>query len=180
MAQNAVDIDSHLVENRRVVLENAMLDQWNEIGNESSYLNTTLKTLLDEYEMDASAFPKDRQIQKEYIRRVFPHLLSYLRTDTTCGVFLILGNDGNHGDALEYKGFFLRDSDPTTKTDSDSDILFERGDKDLAREGGIALDSSWNTSFHFAGSGVRQSDDFFYTPSLSAKQNTDADMEDLG
>ena len=180
MAQNAVDIDSHLVENRRTVLENAMLDQWNEIGSESSYLNTTLKTLLDEYEMEASAFPKDRQIQKEYIRRVFPHLLSYLRTDTTCGVFLILGNDGNHEEALEYQGFFLRDSDPTTKTDSDSDILFERGDKDLAREGGIALDSSWNTSFHFAGSGVRQSDDFFYTPYLSAKQNTDADMEDLG
>ena len=49
-------------------------------------------------------------MQKEYIRRVFPHLMSYLRTDTTCGVFLILGNDGDHTQALDYQGFFLRDS----------------------------------------------------------------------
>ena len=180
MAQNAVDIDSHLVENRRVILENAMLDQWNEIAGESSFLDDTLKTLLTEYQMETQAFSADRQMQKEYIRRVFPHLISYLRTDTTCGVFLILGNDGDHTQALDYQGFFLRDSDPATKTESDSDLLFERGDKDLARDGGIALNSSWNSSFHFAGSGVRMADDFFYTPYLTAQQNTDADMKDIG
>ena len=180
MVQNAVDIDSHLVENRRVVLENAMLDQWKEISSESGYLNAALTALMDEYQMELEDFTIDRQMQKEYISRVFPHLLSYLRMDNTCGVFLILGNSGNHEEALEYQGFFLRDSDPTTRTDSDSDILFERGDKDLARNGGIALDSSWNSSFHFAGNGVRKADDFFYTPYLLVKKNTDADMEDLG
>ena len=53
-------------------------------------------------------------------------------------------------------------------------------DMALARGSGIALDSSWNSVFHFLGSGVRSADDFFYTPYLLARQNTDADMVDLG
>lgn len=180
MERNAVDIDSNLVENRRVVLENAMVDQWSEVRYESGYLNAELKAFLTERQADISEFLGDAEMQHAYSQSVFKELLNYLRGDDTCGLFLILGNNSDQTAPQNYVGFFLRDSDPTTKTETNSDLLFERGDQILARENGIALDSSWFTYFSFLGSGVRDADDFFYVPYLLAQQNTDADMMDLG
>ena len=131
---------------------------------ESTFLNTELKAFLTEHQADIRGFLGDKEMQRAYTQRVFEKMLNYLRGDDTCGVFLILGNDGELTAAQEYVGFFLRDSDPVTKTNTNSDLLFERGDQSLAREAGIALDSSWFPYFSFLGSGVREADDFFYTP----------------
>lgn len=180
MERNAVDIDSFLVENRRVVLQSAMINQWSEVRSEASYLDTALETMLAKQHRDVRAFLADPQLQRDYAQIVFNELLSYLRTGNTCGLFLILSNDKDIHEAQDYIGFFLRDSDPTTRTATDSDLLFERGDKSLARESSIALDSSWFPTFQFLGSGVRKADDFFYTPYQQALNNIDADMVDLG
>ena len=180
MELNAVEIDRNLVENRQVVLENAMVDQWSAVRSESGYLNHTLDEFLAENHTDINKFLGDKEMQRTYVQRVFPEMLTYLQGDDSCGVFLVLGNSMDQTVPQDYVGFFLRDSDPTTKTTTNSDLLFERGDKNLARESNIALDSSWSTDFRFAGSGVRAADDFFYTPYLLAQQNTDADMTDLG
>ena len=179
LAQNAVNIDSYLIENRKVVLENAMLDQWNEIASESIFLDSALKELLNENNITIEDFLNNKIIQRKYVEKVFGELLDYLRRDSTCGVFLILANDKDINNASDYVGVFVRDSDPTTRTHSDSDLLFERGDKALARSSGIALDSSWNNVFSFLGDGVREADDFFYKPYLLAKNNPDALMNDL-
>lgn len=180
MELNAVEIDSNLVENRQVVLENAMVDQWSAVRSESGYLNKELDAFLAEHHIDIHTFLGNKEMQHAYAQRVFPEMLTYLQSDDSCGAFLVLGNTLDQTVPQDYVGFFLRDSDPTTKTTTNSDILFERGDKILARESNIALDSSWSTFFRFAGSGVRAADDFFYTPYLLAQQNTDADMTDLG
>lgn len=179
LAQNAVNIDSYLVENRKVVLENAMLDQWNEISSESIFLDSALKELLKENDITIEEFLNNKIIQRKYVENIFGELLDYLRRDNTCGVFLILANDKDIDNANDYVGVFVRDSDPTTRTQSDSDLLFERGDKTLARSSGIALDSSWNTMFSFLGNGVRAADDFFYKPYILAKNNPEALITDL-
>lgn len=77
------------------------------------------------------------------------------------GDFLILANDGAVDQAENYAGFFLRDSDPAATTETDSDLLLEHGDKKLARQAGITLDSSWMPEFALEGNGVRNADDFF-------------------
>lgn len=95
-------------------------------------------------------------------------------------MFLILANSADPMLPANYEGFFLQDSDPATKTETNSDLLIERGDKALARQSGITLDSSWSPSFSFQGSGVRAADDFFYKPYLVARENTTVDMTSLG
>ncbi|MDO4487603.1 MAG: response regulator [Eubacteriales bacterium] len=180
MAGNAVDIDSNLVENRRVVLENAMVDQWSAVRHEAGYLDNVLDALLEERGADMEKMLSDKEMQREYVDRVFPELLSYLRNDRSGGLFLIMANDADVSREADYVGFFLRDSDPNTKAETNSDLLFERGHKSLTRSTGIALDSSWSTEFHFLGNGVRSADDFFYKPYIQAVNNTYADMNDLG
>ena len=114
MELNAVEIDSNLAENRRVVLENAMVDQWSAIRSESGYLNNVLEEFLAETHTDINTFLGDKEMQSAYAQRVFPEILTYLQGDDSCGAFLILGNDMDQTVPQDYVGFFLRDSDPTT------------------------------------------------------------------
>ena len=180
LEESAVNIDSTIVENRKVTLESTMVDQWSAIRKESDYLNTALSQLLAESGVNAEQFPQLPELKEEYVRRVFPELLEVLRRDTTCGLFLVLTNGQGAAQAGDYAGFFLRDSDPTTRVETNSDLLLERGSKELARENGITLDSGWTPRFAFLGAGNRAADDFFYTPYLLANTNRSVDMSLLG
>ena len=180
LQNNSIDIDSHMVENRAVSLEGSMVDQWSSIQKESSYLNATLERIIGEKGSSAGAFLGDADMQREYSGAVFSELLEYLRRDTSCGVFLVLANDGDPAQASRNRGFFLRDSDPTSKTETNSDIYLERGDKSLARSSGITLDTSWSPTFSFQGKGTRAADDYFYEPYCAALSYPNADPANLG
>ena len=180
LEESAVNIDSSMVENRKVTLESTMVDQWSAVRKESDYLNTTLAQLLTESGVNAEQFPQLTDLKEEYIRRVFPELFEVLRRDATCGLFLVLTNGQEAAQPGSYTGFFLRDSDPTTRVETNSDILLERGSKELARTNSITLDNSWSPRFSFLGAGNREADAFFYTPYLLANTNRSVDMNLLG
>ena len=175
-----IDMDSSIVENRKVTLESTMVDQWSAVSKETDYLNTVLRMTLLQEEATMSDFLSDTALQEEFIEYVFPELMDSLRRDSSGGIFLILANRNSTAEASDYTGFFLRDSDPTTKTETNSDLLLERGGKALAREYNISMDSSWTPRFRFLGAGNRESDSFFYTPYTLALENPQLDMSLLG
>ncbi len=177
MIDAEVNIDSNIVENRRMVLENAMDDQWSTVRKESSFLSTKLQRYLADNGVSQEQFITDRDAKLAYCEEVFPELLDYLQRDSSCGVFLILANAEAAGG--DYTGFFLRDSDPTTETVTNSDLLLERGSKLLAQEASISLDNAWTTSFRFEDPGEREADAFYYEPYLLALENTDVEMSSM-
>ena len=93
MESNAVNLDSYLLKNREVMLENAMVEQWSGIRKESTYLNQEMSEFLRENAVDIKAFSARRDLQKNYAQRVFPRLLEFLHRDSASGVFLIVAND---------------------------------------------------------------------------------------
>ncbi len=177
MIDAEVNIDANIVENRRMALENAMEDQWSTVRKESSFLKSELETYLEENAQSVQSFIGDSEAKRAYSEQVFDELLNYLQRDSTSGLFLILANENAGGG--NYTGFFLRDSDPTTETTTNSDLLLERGNKVLAQTANISLDNAWTTDFHFEEPGVRAADDFFFNPYLLALENTDVDMTSL-
>lgn len=180
LESNAVEVDSHMVDNRKVTLQNAMVNQWSGIGKESSYLNSSLEAFLVQNNTTIDAFLGNREQQKAFTAQVYPELLDYLKRDQTSGDFLILANNEDITQAANYQGFFLRDSDPATKAETNADLLLERGDSDLAHQSNLSLDSPWMPAFSFVGSGVRKADDFFYEPLMAAQQYPDMEAENLG
>lgn len=180
LSQNVAVLDYQLVENRATALKNAMISQWSAVRQESGYLGGVLTRLLRDRGVTLAQLRDDPALQREYTAQVFPELLEYLRRDTSSGIFLILSNGRDTAGAGNYTGFFLRDSDPTTKTESNSDLLLERGSKELARSAAISLDSSWAPGFAFAGSGQRAADDFFYQPYELARANPGVDPVNMG
>ena len=180
LEDNAIEVDAHMVDNRKVTLQSAMVSQWGGIAKESEYLNSSLDAYLSQNNIDIKAFLASKQQQQAYTAAVYPELLDYLKRDQTSGDFLVLANSDDVSQAATYEGFFLRDSDPATKAESNSDLLLERGSTALARQSNISLDSPWMPQFSFAGNGNREADDFFYKPYLAAKKYADISASSLG
>lgn len=88
MERNTVDIDSNLVENQSVVLQNAMVDQWSGIRNESNFLTNMLWSFLAEQDISIGTFLGDSIASARLCGAGIPELLDYLRRDSSCGVFL--------------------------------------------------------------------------------------------
>ena len=182
MENAVIGLDSHTVENRKVVLENDMIEQWSSVYKESDSLSSALTKVLSNHQMGMQGFMGSGRVQEEYLETVFYDMVEVLQYNSTSGIFLVLGNDGDTDSEGEYKGFWVRDSDPQTKTASRTDLLMERGSKVLSQNMSISLDTSWHTDFHFQGNGKRDADDFFYQPYITAENYVDSrtSMENLG
>lgn len=182
MENAVIGLDSHTVENRKVVLENDMIEQWSSVNKESDNLSSALTKVLSNHQMDMQGFMGSGRVQEEYLETVFYDMVEVLQYNSTSGIFLVLGNDGDTDSEGEYKGFWVRDSDPQTKTASRTDLLIERGSKVLSQNMSISLDTSWHTDFHFQGNGKRDADDFFYQPYITAENYVDSrtSMKNLG
>lgn len=182
MENAVIGLDSHTLENRKVVLENDMIEQWSSVYKESDSLSSALTKVLSDHQMDMQGFMGSGKVQEEYLETVFYDMVEVLQYNSTSGIFLVLGNDGDTDSEGEYKGFWVRDSDPQTKTASRTDLLMERGSKVLSQNMSISLDTSWHTDFHFQGNGKRDADDFFYQPYITAENYVDSrtSMKNLG
>ena len=180
MENTMIGLDSHTVENRKVVLENAMIEQWSSVYKNSEDLSKTLSKVLDENEISAEEFMKSDEAQNQFLKDIFPDTVGILDYNYTSGIFVILANDSPVTEPASYHGFFIRDSDPQAKTASHADLLIERGNKELARKMSISLDNAWATDFRFEGQGKRSADDFFYQPYLTAQDYKDTSMANLG
>lgn len=182
MENAVIGLDSHTVENRKVVLENDMIEQWSSVNKESDNLSSALTKVLSNHQMDMQGFMGSGRVQEEYLETVFYDMVEVLQYNSTSGIFLVLGNDGDTDSEGEYKGFWVRDSDPQTKTASRTDLLMERGSKVLSQNMSISLDTSWHTDFRFQGNGKRDADDFFYQPYITAANYVDSrtSMVNLG
>lgn len=182
MENAVIGLDSHTVENRKVVLENDMIEQWSSVYKESDSLSSALTKVLSNHQMDMQGFMGSGKVQEEYLETVFYDMVEVLQYNSTSGIFLVLGNDGDTDSEGEYKGFWVRDSDPQTKTAFRTDLLMERGSKVLSQNMSISLDTSWHTDFHFQGNGKRDADDFFYQPYITAENYVDSrtSMKNLG
>ena len=182
MENAVIGLDSHTVENRKVVLENDMIEQWSSVYKESDSLSSALTKVLSNHQMDMQGFMGSGKVQEEYLETVFYDMVEVLQYNSTSGIFLVLGNDGDTDSEGEYKGFWVSDSDPQTKTASRTDLLMERGSKVLSQNMSISLDTSWHTDFHFQGNGKRDADDFFYQPYITAENYVDSrtSMKNLG
>ncbi len=180
LENNTIQMDSHMVENCQVILENDMVENWRSIYKVSDGLTDELLAFFEEREIGMRQFRSSYDIQQDYLQQIFPELVDDLQYNQASGAFLILANNMPTSAPASYAGFFVRDSDPQNKTASNADLMLERGDKRLAQKMSISLDSAWSTNFKFRGNGNRASDDFFYKPYVAALKHKDSRMVDLG
>lgn len=170
---------SRMVENRGVILQNDMNQRWAAVREQEATLNEILGRLLKDESAELEDLFDSEELRGRLLEQFFPQCLDTLRSNHTTGIFVILtGRDMQ--EPGEYDGFFIRDSDPDTSPANYTDMLLERGSKQLSRTWNIPLDTYWTTRFGMDGQGQDQADDFFYEPWRAGVEYGDADTEDLG
>lgn len=170
---------SRLVENRKVILQNDMVQRWASIHVKEELINQQLEKFLESRGVELEEFFTLEEMQSEFLEQLFPECLDILQSNSTTGIFFILTGKDMHI-AEDYAGFFIRDSDPNTNPVNYTDLLLERGSKYLSRKWNIPLDTNWTTSFRMDGQGQNDSDNYFYEPWRAGAEYADADTEDLG
>ncbi len=171
---------SRLVENRQVVLQNEMNQRWASIREQETVVTDLLKQTLAQEGMELDAFMRSGEGRDRLLERLFPECLDILRGSSASGLFLILTDGEEMGASGEYDGFFIRDSDPAKSPANYSDLLLERGNKQLSRGWDIPLDTSWTTHFYMDGLNRNDADRFFYEPWRAGQTYPEAATEDLG
>ncbi len=181
----SVDMMSRTVENRKVILENEMIQRSTYICGRENVLNGVLERYLSEAGALGEGPLSIEQVlasgtgRQELLELFLPECLDILQNSQSTGIFLVLtGRDGETD--TDFDGFFVRDSDPKVNTANNTDLLFERGGKELSRAFDVPLDTCWTTYFRMKDPGVRESDDFFYEPWRAGEEHPDAETANLG
>ena len=180
LEDTVVRVTENAVENRQISLENDMVNKWGIIYKESGSVDSVLQEVLEEAQIQAADFPAAEEVQQKFLERIFPELVGILQYGSTSGIFVVLTNTGSITGENSYRGFFVRDSDPQNKVESNADLLMEKGSKKLAQSLNIALDSAWSKEFLLEGSENRAADNFFYKPYEAALQYPETEIVNLG
>ena len=151
LENNTIQMDEHMIEKSQVVLQNDMIEKWRAVYKESDELDEKLSEILKINGISVQEFLGSEELQKSYLSKVFPGLVESLQYGTASGIYLIMANEQPTDQAAKYQGFFVRDSDPQTRISSNTDLLLERGNKQLAHSLSISLDNAWSTDFEFQG-----------------------------
>ncbi len=170
---------NRLVENRRVILQNDMNQRWAAVREQEILLNEILEEFLKEENLQLEEALQSEEAKGRLLEQLFPECLEILQGSSTTGLFLILTGNDMTG-AGEFDGFFVRDSDPDKNPVNYTDLLLERGSKQLSRSWDIPLDTGWTTRFRMDGQGQTASENYFYEPWRAGMEHEDADTEDLG
>lgn len=154
---------SRLVENRKVILQNDMNQRWASIYEQEPVITEALQQFLDGEGMELAEFLASGEQKNRFMEQIFPECLAVLQNSSTTGLFFMFTGEEPEA-ACEYDGFFVRDSDPAKSPANYSDLLLERGSKNLSRQWSIPFDTNWTTRFHMAGEGKDDTEYSFYEP----------------
>lgn len=179
LAEYSSSMMSRLVENRKVILQNDMTQRWAPVHEQEEPMSRILGQLLQKNDMELWELLESDGLRSELLELLFPECLEVLQGQFTTGTFLIL-TDRDWQEAGEFEGFFIRDSDPDTNPANATDLLLERGNKQLSRKWNIPLDTCWTTRFRMDGQGKNAADSFFYEPWRAGREYASADIVNLG
>lgn len=177
---NSVGILQQTVENRKLILENNMVQNWSDIGQLQEEAQRQIKSILEREGIGVEAFLTKEALKEEYLEQMSAPGLDQMRKNTVTGTFLILTDLVDVNSGKECSGIYFRNSGPGTAGIGNSDILMERGNSRFSHSMNIPLDSFWTTRFRFGEAGEREEDEYFYRPYQAALAHSDVEYENLG
>lgn len=170
---------SRLVENRKVILQNDMNQRWAPVYEQEIPITGALEQFLYEKGVDLDTFLSSDEYKNGFLEKIFPECLTTLQNSSTTGLFFLFTEE-EWENPREHDGFYVRDSDPDKKPANYTDLLLERGSKNLSRQWGVPLDTNWTTKFHMGGEGNDQAELSFYEPWRAGREHANVDTKNLG
>lgn len=179
LKEYSVGILNQTVENRKILLENDMVQRWSEVKEEEAKAQDALEQQLTARRITVHEFLDNEEAQKAFLEKMLDTMLYMMRKNTVTGSFIVLANDSVGTQESTCSGIYFRDSDPTGNPADYADVLLERGASSFSHAEDIPLDTLWTTNFRLGKSGDMSCDDFFFRPYETAKLYPDTDYRNL-
>lgn len=179
MNQNAADIFSERITNRKNELETQANNDWFDMNPSKEELDQ----LYAGYENQYGDYPltDSKEIQTSFLKESSEVLIHMLRNNKVNGVFLILNDKKERtefvsGNIEEKNGVCIRDLDQSSSYTGTEDLLLERAPSAMIDSLGCSLESWWEAKYTF----TSQADGrYYYNPLNAAWDNSDADNNSL-
>ena len=176
--QNAVHVLNQTAENRKIILENEMIQQWSNFQLVTGTINQKLTYFLNEKNVQISAFLEEDRLQTEFASLISEQVISVLRTNSVTGAFLFLSGRTETDGSLALPGVYFRDPNPKNNPMDYSDLVMVRGNKKISHDLDIPFDVFWSTDQE--GNQDSESMRFFSYPYQEALKAPGLDYRNLG
>lgn len=184
LSSNAVDILNERVINRKNYLENEMIQRWSNISSDVESVQKSIAQVLADGGKNLQDIAPNTELTNQIFTSVSEQMVYLLRKNSVTGAFLILnGTDGLTAPENEvYKsGIYLRDLDPVSNPNDNSDLLWEYAPISITRHTNIPMDTNWSPTIPFSPDDAQDGSwDYYYKPFLAAVEYPDSNFQDLG
>jgi len=146
--QNASDIFVEEISNRSTYLKTDMVQRWSQLDWTDSMVEETVEDYLREHHISTTALVPGSADTTALLAELAPDMIATLRRNSVNGVFIVFHGNAKlsirEWDNVSKAGLYLRDTDPTTDSESNSDLFIRCGPYDLTTRLGLAMDINWN------------------------------------
>lgn len=179
LSQNAADILSERLENRKNEIETQFNTRWSDLDS----CNVALNARYADYEKEFGKAPLTQNAERQisFLRESAELLIDTLRHNEVNGIFLILNDQSevtpfSQSGAGQKYGLCIRDMDQDSNYFDREDLVIERAPSSIIDVLGCSLDSWWEAKYAFTS---KSDGDFYYYPLEAAWSSPDAKGADL-
>lgn len=177
--ESSVSTLSQTVRNRKIILENNMIQQWSGVKEETDTMNGQLRAILEANQITVEEFKESPALQQGFLGDTLSTCLYMMRKNNVTGAFVVLANQEAGEKETSLEGIYFRDADPLSNPGDYSDMLMERGDSSFSHTQGIPFDTLWKPKFSMKAAGEREADNFFIKPYLEAEKRAEIGYSNL-
>ena len=174
---NSLDIFYRQTDNLGLYFENEMIHRWSNLGRSEEEVLSSVQSTLAESHADYEDIRTDAGLNEKIISNAAQYVIEMIRRNSVTGAFLILDGIGVSGEDIggNRAAFYIRDNDPATYSEGNSDLLLERGLPSVAKENSLSLDSYWSALI-YEGDSV----EFFLPPLEEARKDSASSSVNYG
>ena len=181
MKENIISSFRERGNDRHRYIQDQMLKSWSSINRKTKNINMNILSELEEKGLSTSELNSNVNISNEILTDISFDILDLARRSYTTDTFIVFDTkeEGQENSTFAKKeGIYIKDTDPTVKSENNSDLYLERGPISLANSLGINMNSQWESKYML--NKDEPNNDFFYKPINEAREFENIEGEDLG
>lgn len=166
--ENSFNMLNERTSSRKLYLESEMVQRWSKTDEAESEILRSVQTHTQQRGISPTALCREPSLCQEILADTASSVINLLRNNSVTGAYLILNCPVKEDSGVSYPGFYVRDYDPSSYSEKNTDLLMERGLPAIAHEQGISMDSFWSAFLNFKD----PADDacsFYFTPVEAAE-----------
>lgn len=181
-SDNAYGVLSEKVLNRKIVIENEMLNRWTRIEDLHENVLNVIQTELSQNNIELDQLADKPNLQNRILDTLLPQLIYIIRRNYVTGAFLVINAPAPtvKTDEFFYPGLYIRNDDPSSYSSSNDDILVSKGPAEVVQNHNIALGVDWSPFFTISPKSSELDYRYFTAPITAALKHPNEQARNLG